>query len=218
MPLLPPCGQKRSPALAGAIYQQGRGAFFMSLTACIVTLRVELSNSFLHRPRLRNQGTVNKRSTPPYQQLQMIARPSAASAGGGTALPFLLLPLYGRCFPLTCSAHGILPGRWRSAGSVSGPTGVRPHIPSLLFCRVVQGSFAPKRRFGTEGLWRYLFSQLLYHKKSEKREPCAFVKFARCWAVFTFGKQQAQHEGKKRTPANAGVFLSAASLGSGEKG
>lgn len=145
MPLLPPCGQKRSPALAGAIYQQGRGAFFMSLTAYIVTLRVELSNSFLHRPRLRNQGTVNKRSTPPYQQLQMIARPSAASAGGGTALPFLLLPLYGRCFPLTCSAHGILPGRWRSAESVSGPTGAcSPSCSIFPFLSSRPGTFCSK--------------------------------------------------------------------------
>lgn len=48
------CGQKRSPALAGYFYRQGRGAFFMPLTACIVPLWTGLSKSFLCRPRLRN--------------------------------------------------------------------------------------------------------------------------------------------------------------------
>ena len=33
------CGQKRSPVLADVFRRQGRGAFFMPLTACIVTLR-----------------------------------------------------------------------------------------------------------------------------------------------------------------------------------
>ena len=32
------CGQKRSPALAGVFRRQGRGAFFVPLTACIVPL------------------------------------------------------------------------------------------------------------------------------------------------------------------------------------
>ena len=32
------CGQKRSPALGGVFRRQGRGAFFMLLTACIVPL------------------------------------------------------------------------------------------------------------------------------------------------------------------------------------
>lgn len=127
---------------------------------------------FLQRPRLRNQGTVNKRSTPPYQQLQMVARFGAASAGGGTALPFLLLPLYGRCFPLTCSAHGILPGRCGQQSQCQGPQElVRSHVPSLLFYRVVQDllfqSTASERRMRRTVLWRYLFPHLLYYKKAK---------------------------------------------------
>ena len=55
------CGQKRSPALAGAFRRQGRGAFFMPLTACIVPLPAGLSKSFLRHPRFRNWGTVNKK-------------------------------------------------------------------------------------------------------------------------------------------------------------
>ena len=55
------CGQKRSPALAGVFRRQGRGAFFMPLTACIVPLWTGLSKSFLRRPRLRNWGTENKK-------------------------------------------------------------------------------------------------------------------------------------------------------------
>ncbi len=55
------CGQKRSPALADVFRRQGRGAFFMPLTACIVPLSTGLSKSFLCRPQLRNWGTGNKK-------------------------------------------------------------------------------------------------------------------------------------------------------------
>ena len=55
------CGQKRSPALADVFRRQGRGAFFMPLTACIVPLWTGLSKSFLCRPQLRNWGAVNKK-------------------------------------------------------------------------------------------------------------------------------------------------------------
>ena len=44
------CGQKRSPALAGVFRRQGWGAFFIPLTAWIVTLRAELNKSFLCSP------------------------------------------------------------------------------------------------------------------------------------------------------------------------
>ena len=36
------CGQKRSPPFAGAFRRRGQGAFFVSLTVCIVTLKAEL--------------------------------------------------------------------------------------------------------------------------------------------------------------------------------
>ena len=46
--------------LPETIFRLGRGAFFIPLTACIVTLRAGLSKSFLRCPRLRNWGAVNK--------------------------------------------------------------------------------------------------------------------------------------------------------------
>ena len=61
------CGQKRSPALAGVFRRQGRGAFFMPLTAYIVPLWTGLSKSFLCRPWLRNWGTVNKNKHGPIK-------------------------------------------------------------------------------------------------------------------------------------------------------
>ena len=65
------CGQKRSPALAGVFRRQGRGAFFIPLTAWIVTLRAELNKSFLCSPRLRNCGTVNKRYQRPEGRVEV---------------------------------------------------------------------------------------------------------------------------------------------------
>lgn len=55
------CGQKRSPAFAGALHRQGRGAFFVLLSVCIVTLGQGGSKWFLYRIRLRTWGTVNKK-------------------------------------------------------------------------------------------------------------------------------------------------------------
>lgn len=111
----------------------------------------------------------------------------------------------------------------RSAESVSGPTGACSlSCPISPFLSSRPGPFVPKHRFGTENTahrpLEIFVPTLIVLQKSEKHEPCVFVKFARCWATFPSGKQQAQHEGKKRTPANAGVLLSAVSLWSGEKG
>lgn len=61
--MLFPCGPRRcvvgsvvrnAPQTLPVFRRQGRGAFFMSLTACIVPLRTGLSKSFLRRPWLRN--------------------------------------------------------------------------------------------------------------------------------------------------------------------
>ena len=48
------CGQKRSPSFVDTFRRQGRGAFFIPLTAYIVTLKVGLGKCFLRLPCLRN--------------------------------------------------------------------------------------------------------------------------------------------------------------------
>lgn len=48
------------PVPAGFFHRQGRGAFFLHRTACIVTRREGLNKLFPRCPRLRNWRAVNK--------------------------------------------------------------------------------------------------------------------------------------------------------------
>ena len=78
---------KNTPCpLPETISRLGRGAFFMYMTACIVTLRAGFSKSFLRCPRLRNWETVNNvysLSTPPAPARSAPSVPPAAGRPPG---------------------------------------------------------------------------------------------------------------------------------------
>ncbi len=79
------CGQKHSLPFAGAFRRRGRGAFFMPLTACIVTLTAGLGKYFLRRPYRRNWGAVDKiRAAAVKQDLPAYSGVLAADPAGRT--------------------------------------------------------------------------------------------------------------------------------------